>query len=80
MDKRPLEQLSERVSALLGDTPARDIEKNLRALLGSWFDRLQLVTREEFDIQKRLLEQASTRVAELEARIAQIESRRRGGA
>jgi hypothetical protein len=66
------------VSALLRDTPIGDVEKNLRALLASWFDRLELVTREDFEIQRMLLEEASTRLAALEARIAELESRRRG--
>lgn len=78
MQKRPFDDLSERVSALLRDTPIGDVEKNLRALLASWFDRLELVTREDFEIQRMLLEEASTRLAALEARIAELESRRRG--
>lgn len=78
MEKRSFEELSERVSTLFRDTPVSDIEKNLRALLTSWFDRLDLVTREDFEVQKKLLEQAGARLAELEARIAQMESRRRG--
>lgn len=66
------------MSALLRDTPIGDVEKNLRALLASWFDRLELVTREDFEVQRKLLEEASTRLAALEARIAELESRRRG--
>jgi ubiquinone biosynthesis accessory factor UbiK len=77
MQKRPFDDLSERVSALLRDTPVGDLEKNLRALLASWFDRLELVTREDFEIQRRLLEEASARLAALEARIAELESSRR---
>jgi len=80
MQKRPFDDLSERVSALLREGPIGDVEKNLRALLSGWFDRLDLVTREDFEVQKRLLEQASARLAELEGRLAELESRRRGGA
>ena len=60
------------------DTPIGDVERNLRALLSTWFDRLELVTREDFEVQRRLLEQASSRLAALEARLAELESRRRG--
>ena len=80
MEKRPFDDLSERVSALLRDTPVGDVEKNLRALLSSWFDRLELVTREDFEVQQKLLEQAGARLAALEARITELESRRRGDA
>jgi len=78
MQKRPFDELNERVSALLRDSPVGDVEKNLRALLSNWFDRLELVTREDFEVQKKLLEQAGERLAELEARIAELESRRGG--
>jgi len=80
MQKPPFNELSERISALLRDTPVADIERNLRAVLASWFDRLELVTREDFEVQKKLLEQAGARLAELEGRIAKLESRRRDGA
>ena len=75
---RSFDELTQRVSALLRDTPIADVEKNLRALLTGWFDRLELVTREDFEIQRKLLQQADERLAALEARIAELESRRRG--
>ena len=74
IDKRLFEDLNERVSAALRDTPARDLEKNLRALLASWFDRFDLVAREDFEVQKKLLEDAQAKLAELEERIARIEA------
>lgn len=77
MEKLRLDELSQRISVLLRDTPMGDLEKNLRALLSSWFDRLELVTREDFEVQRKLLDQASARLAALEARLAELESRRR---
>ncbi|CAK0768360.1 Ubiquinone biosynthesis accessory factor UbiK [Gammaproteobacteria bacterium] len=47
----------------------RDMEKNLRAVLSSAFARLDLVTREEFEVQKVLLERTQDRVMALERRI-----------
>ena len=61
-------------SAALRDSPAQDLEKNLRALLAAWFDRLDLVLREDFDVQKKLLERAQAKLAELEARVAELEA------
>jgi BMFP domain-containing protein YqiC len=54
------------------------VEKNLRALLAAWFDRLDLVLREDFEVQKKLLERAQAKLAELEARVAELESRKAG--
>lgn len=62
-----------RVSEVLAASPAKDIEKNLRAALGALFGRLDLVTREDFDVQMALLENARERLAQLEARLAQLE-------
>ena len=63
-----------RIDETLRDSPAQDIEKNLNALLAAWFDRLDLVLREDFEVQKKLLERAQAKLAELEARIAELEA------
>jgi len=75
IDKRLLDELGERINDALRNSPAQDIKKNVRALLGAWFDRLDLVLREDFDVQKKLLERAQAKLAELEARIAELEAR-----
>lgn len=75
-DPRPLDELAQRISALIAATPAKDVEKNLRALLTSALARLDLVTREEFDIQREALARARERLAALEARIAELEQGR----
>ena len=72
---RRFEELSGKISALLAQSPAKDMEKNLRALLASFFARLDLVTREEFDVQARLLARSREQVSALETRIAELEAR-----
>jgi len=72
---RLFEELSARISALLAQTPAKDAEKNLRAMLATFFSRLDLVTREEFDVQARLLARSREQVAALETRIAELEAK-----
>lgn len=69
------EELSGKISALLAQSPARDMEKNLRALLSSFFAKLDLVTREEFEVQARLLARSREKIAELEARVGELEKR-----
>ena len=75
-EKRLLDELGDRIQEALRDSPAQDLEKNLRALLAAWFDRLDLVLREDFEVQKKLLERAQAKLAELEARIAGLEVKR----
>ena len=79
MDKPLFEELNERISQAMRNSPAQDVEKNLRALLASLFDRFDLVSREDFEVQKTLFDQAQAKLAELEARIAQMEARRPPG-
>ena len=76
IDRRFFEDMNARVSEVLRSSPAADVEKNLRAMLTAWFDRMDLVLREDFDVQKRLLERAQAKLAELEARIAELEKKR----
>jgi hypothetical protein len=76
IDKRTLEDLGARVSEAARTSPAQDLEKNLRVLLGAFFDRFDVVLREDFDVQRRLLERAQAKLAALEARVAELEARR----
>jgi len=76
LDPKFLESISAQISAALVASPAADIEKNLRALLVAQFAKLDLVTREDFEVQKELLARSRERLAALEARLAEIEARR----
>jgi len=68
-----VEDLQQRIAALLDGTPAADLQKNLKALLAQQFARLDLVTREEFDIQREVLATAREKIAQLEAKVAELE-------
>lgn len=70
-------QMSARISAALAATPVADLEKNLRAMLIAAFARLDLVTREDFEVQTELLARARARLAALETRLAELEARRK---
>ena len=75
IDSRLFEELRGRIDQALRDSPAQDIEKNIRALLAAWFERMDLVLREDFEVQKKVLERAQAKLAELEARISELEGR-----
>lgn len=75
LNPKLFDELGTKLSELAAASPAKDLEKNVRALLGSVFARLELVTREEFDVQCEVLAKARERLAVLEARIAELEKR-----
>jgi BMFP domain-containing protein YqiC len=72
-----LEDLSARISEFLAASPAKDLEKNLRALLTAAFARLDLATREQFEVQTQALSRTREKLAELERRVVELESRLR---
>jgi BMFP domain-containing protein YqiC len=72
-----LEDLSARIGEFLAASPAKDLEKNLRALLTAAFAKLDLATREEFEVQSKALSRARDKLAELERRVVELEARLR---
>jgi len=78
-DKRLIDELGERIAEAMRESPAQDLEKNLHALLGAFFDRYHLVLREDFEVQKKLLERAQIQLETLESRLTALEARRRSG-
>ena len=70
-----LSELQTKISEVLQQSPARDIEKNMKAMLNQGFSKLDLLTREEFDIQSEVLQRTRARLEALESRVAELESR-----
>ena len=77
MDARSFEDLRERLGDFLRQSPAQEIDRNLRALLAGWLDRMDVVLRDDFEVQRRLLEKAQAQIAQLEARLTELEKARR---
>ena len=76
MNAKIFEDISAKVSEVANSSPARDIERNMRALLAQGFAKLDLVTREEFDVQTQVLARTREKLTELEARVAELEAER----
>ena len=76
-ERNPLDELRERIGEVLRAAPAQDLEKNLHALMAAFFDRFDLAAREDLDVHKKLLERAQAKLALLEARVAELEARKR---
>ena len=67
-----LDEIGSKVSELLANSPAKDLEKNARALLASGFSKLDLVTREEFDVQRAVLTRTREKLEALEREVAAL--------
>ena len=72
---RILDDLSARISEFLAASPAKDVEKNLQALLSAAFAKLDLATRAELEVQAKVLARSREKLTELEARVAELEAR-----
>ena len=68
------DDMQEKINKAIENSPAKDIEKNVKAMLTSGFSKLDLVTREEFDIQAQVLTKTRAKLEALELRVAELES------
>ncbi len=75
LNAKSFEDITAKLSEAVNNSPVKDIEKNMRALLTQGFAKLDLVTREEFDIQAQVLARAREQLTALEARIAELETK-----
>jgi BMFP domain-containing protein YqiC len=71
------DEISSKLNEAVANSPAKDIEKNMRALLTQGFAKLDLVTREEFDVQTAVLARTRELLTTLEARVAELEAQRK---
>ena len=68
-----IEDLSLKIKEAVKNSPAGDLEKNIHALLQGVFTKLELVSREEFDVQSEVLRQTKEKLAALEKQIEALE-------
>ena len=78
LDPKTLEDIGNKMSTLLANSPAKDFEKNAKAVVSGFLAKLDLVTREEFDIQTQVLARTREKLKELEARVGALEKARVG--
>ena len=67
--------MQNKIGEAIRKTPAKDIEKNVRAMMSQGFQRMDLVTREEFDIQSRVLAKTREKLEALEAKVTELEKK-----
>ncbi|SCK09245.1 accessory factor UbiK family protein [Vogesella sp. LIG4] len=68
------DEISNKISETIAASPAKDLEKNIKAMMAATFSRMDLVTREEFDIQQEVLAQTRAQLTAMESRLAQLEA------
>lgn len=73
--ERCFNDIQARMSELFKNSPAKDVERNVKAMLSQGFSKLDLVTREEFDTQTQVLVRTRARLEELERRVAELEQK-----
>lgn len=74
MVKQFFEDVGAKISETVANSPIKDMEQNAKAMLGSALNKMDLVTREEFDVQQQVLIKTRTKLSELEARLAVLEA------
>jgi len=75
LDNKMLDELAARIGRALEASPAKDIQKNVKAVLQSGLTRLDLVSRQELDIQAEVLRKTREKVERLETLVAELEAR-----
>lgn len=74
LSQKLFDEISNKISETIAASPAKDLEKNVKAMMAATFSRMDLVTREEFDIQQEVLAQTRAQLTTLEQRLAQLEA------
>jgi BMFP domain-containing protein YqiC len=72
-----LSEISNKIREIVKDSPLPDLEKNIDALLKGMFTKMELVTREEFDVQTEVLKRTRQKLEELEKKLSEIEARKK---
>jgi len=68
--------MQSKVGDAIKQSPAKDVEKNVRSLMTQGFQKLDLVTREEFDLQAQVLARTRAKLEELETKVLALEKKK----
>jgi BMFP domain-containing protein YqiC len=75
LNQKLLDEISTKVNDLVAQSPVKDVEKNMRVLLAGVFTKLDLVTRDEFNVQQEMLMRTREKLTELESRVTELEDK-----
>ena len=74
--QRVATEMQNKVGEAIRNSPAKELEKNVRTMMTQGFQKLDLVTRDEFDLQAKVLAKTREKLTALEAKVAEIEKLR----
>lgn len=75
LDTHKINEISNKIKEVMASSPLADMEKNVNALLKSAFTKMELVTREEFDVQAEVLRNTRQKLELLEAKLTLLEEK-----
>ena len=75
LNTKPFDELAAKIGQAIANSPAKDVEKNVKAMLSSGLARLDVVPRAEFDVQAQVLLKTREKLDALERRLAELEAR-----
>lgn len=74
LQSEKINEISNKIKEMVSSSPLGDLENNLNALLKSVFTKMELVTREEFEVQAEVLRKTREKLTALEAKLAELEA------
>jgi len=73
VNKKTIQEISKKIKNIVSDSPISDIEENINALLKGMFTKMDLITREEFDVQTGVLKKTREKLEDIEKKLSKIE-------
>ncbi len=74
LNAEKINEISSKINELIKSSPIADIEKNIYALIQGAFTKMELVSREEFDVQTEVLRKTREQLTKMEARLIELET------
>lgn len=75
LNTEKLNEISNKIKEIVKSTPIADFDKNIHALIQGMFTKMELVSREEFDVQAEVLRNTREKLVQLESKLAQLEAK-----
>jgi ubiquinone biosynthesis accessory factor UbiK len=70
-----INEISNKINEMIKSSPLADVEKNINALIKGAFTKMELVSREDFDVQAEVLRNTREKLTKLEAKLAELEEK-----